>query len=151
MNFMGRVIKYLVLWLMMGMCYAQLELFARGVTYLPMTFIGGLAGILIGLLDRHPSSTSLTMWQQCVLGTLIVLDIEFISGYICNMRLGMQLWDYSGYRYNIDGQVCARLAAVWFFIVPLASWIDDFLRWKLFDEPRPKPVWNSYKRLITFR
>lgn len=146
---MRRVIKFLTLWFIMGMCYAQIELFIRGFTYLPMTFIGGLAGVLIGLLDRHPSSGVLKMWQQCILGTLIVLDIEFISGYICNIRLGMMLWDYSRYRYNLNGQVCFPLAAAWFFLVPFASWMDDFLRWKLFGENKPESIFYNYKRLLT--
>jgi uncharacterized membrane protein len=144
------LIKFLILWLVMGMCYAQIELFVRGMTYLPMTFIGGVAGVLIGLLDSSPRSQSLKMWQECVLGTLIVLDVEFISGYICNMRLGMMLWDYSGYKFNLNGQICAKLAVAWFLLVPFASWIDDFLRWKLFDEKEPKSLLHNYKRLLTF-
>jgi uncharacterized membrane protein len=114
-----------------------------------MTFIGGLAGILIGLLDRHPSSQRLRMWQQCILGMLIVLDIEFISGLIFNMRLNMNMWNYSGYAYNLDGQICARFAVIWFFIIPAVAWMDDLLRWKLFSEPRPKSILHNYKRLFT--
>ena len=146
---MGRIGKLLVLWFVMGMCYTQIELFARGVTYLPMTFIGGIAGVLIGLIDKHPAYSCLKMWQHCLLGMLIVLDVEFLSGYICNMRLHMNLWDYSGYPYNLDGQICARLAAAWFLLTPLAAWMDDYLRWKLFGEKKPKSVWNNYLRLFT--
>jgi uncharacterized membrane protein len=143
--------KYLILWLVLGMCYAQLELIFRGETYLPMTFIGGLAGILIGMLGRKPSASKLKMWQMCLLGTLIVLDTEFISGYICNIRLGMMLWDYSGYRYNIDGQVCLKLAAIWFLLIPFALWVNDYLCFKLFDGSKPQSLWHSYKKLLTLR
>ncbi len=148
---MRNILKYLILWLVLGMCYAQLELFSRGVTYLPMTFIGGAAGVLIGLLDSHPAAIKLRMWQQCALGTLIVLDIEFISGLICNMRLNMGLWDYSRYSFNLDGQVCLWFALMWFMLVPFAVWLDDFLRWKLFGEPRPASPLINYKRLITLK
>jgi uncharacterized membrane protein len=144
------IAKFLILWFLMGMCYAQLELFARGFTYLPMTFIGGLAGALIGLVNHLPAAPRLRMWQLCLIGTLIVLDVEFISGYICNIRLGMMLWDYSGYRYNLNGQICLKLACAWFFIVPLATWMDNFLRWKLFNELQPASLLQSYVRLFTF-
>jgi uncharacterized membrane protein len=148
---MNYVKKSFVLWLVLGMCYAQLELFFRGETYLPMTFIGGLAGVLVGLLGRKPSSSKLKMWQLCLLGTLIVLDIEYISGCICNIRLGMMLWDYSGYRYNINGQVCAKLAAIWFLLIPFALWVNDYLCFKLFDGSKPQSLWHNYKKLLTLR
>lgn len=134
----------------MGMCYAQTELFVRGETYLPMTFIGGTACILIGLLDKHPAAIGLKMWQFCILGMLIVTDVELLSGYLFNEILGMGLWDYSKNPFNVDGQICLRMTVLWFFLTPVAMWLNNFLSWKLFDEKEPLPVWNNYQRLFTF-
>jgi uncharacterized membrane protein len=147
----NRIARFFVIWFIMGMCYAQAELFVRGFTYLPMTFIGGFAGACIGLIDSHPSAPGLKMWQQCLLGCMIVLDTEFVSGLICNVGLGMALWDYSKYTCNLDGQICLRFAAVWFFIVPAASWLDDFIRSRLFGEQDPGRMADGYIRLLTLR
>ena len=146
---MKNLVKFFTLWFLMGMCYAQLELFARGVTYLPMTFIGGLAGVLIGLVHKRAVKNPIRMWQQCLLGMLITVDIEFISGCIFNRYLGMMLWDYTRYRYNLDGQVCLNFAVMWFFLMPFALWINDLILWKFFSEQRPKTPFNYYKQLLT--
>jgi hypothetical protein len=52
----------LVLWFVLGMCYATLELIIRGYTYIQMIWIGGLAGLLIGLLDQHKAYYNRLMW-----------------------------------------------------------------------------------------
>ena len=133
------------------MCYSQLELLVRGYTYVQMTFIGGFAGVLIGLLDRQPAYYNRRMWQQCFLGTLMVLAVEYASGYVLNIRMGLGIWDYSRMPYNYRGQICLVTAVLWFFLCPFAIWMDDFLRFKFFDEPRPKSVVYNYVRLFTFQ
>ena len=127
-----------MLWFVLGMGYATIELFFRGYTYVQMLWIGGLAGVLVGLLDDHPAYYNRTMWQQCFLGTLITLAVELVSGYIVNIRLRLGIWDYSTMPYNFYGQICMPTAVAWFFLMPLAIYADDWLRWKLFYERRPK-------------
>lgn len=146
-----RVGRFLILWLLLGVAYSQLELFFRGFTYVQMTFIGGLCGALIGLLDAHPAYYNRTMFQQCVLGTLIVLLIEYISGYLFNIKLGMDIWDYTCLPCNLRGQICLPTAVIWFFICPLAVWLDDYLRFRLFAERKPESPLRHYIRLFTFR
>lgn len=151
MDGMKELWKYPILFFLTGMCYSQLELLARGFTYLPMTFIGGAAVTLVGALTRRRDASTLKMWQVCALGMLLILDVEYISGWICNLRLHMGLWSYDGDFGNLNGQICLRNALVWFMLVPLAVWINQALRWKLFGEPRPPACWQYYRRLFTFR
>lgn len=151
MGGMKQIWKYPVLWFFTGMCYSELELLARGVTYLPMTFIGGMAVTLVGAMTRRHDAPSLKMWQVSALGMLVILDVEYISGCFFNLRMHMDLWSYAGDRFNLNGQVCLKNALIWFFLVPLAVWVNEFLRWKLFDEPRPPAFWQYYQRLFTLR
>ena len=151
MNAVKNIWKLLILCFLTGMCYSELELLARGFTYLPMTFIGGTAVTLIGLIARRHDAPSLKMWQFCTLGTLVILDVEYISGCVFNLLLHMDLWNYSGDKYNVNGQICLKNALLWFFLVPMAVWINGFFRWKLFDEPEPPAFWKYYYQLITFR
>lgn len=143
--------QFAFLWLILGMCYSQLELFYRGHTYVQMTFIGGLAGVLLGLLDRRPTHFNRTMWQQCLWGTLIIVAIEFSSGYLCNVILKMKIWDYSCKKYNILGQICPKATVGWFFICPIAIWMNNFLRFKFFGDKDPGSPLRYYIRLFTLK
>lgn len=153
---MIKILKHLwrlaVLWFALGICYVTLELIFRGATYLPMLWVGGLCGLCAGLLNQHSFFRNRRMWLQCLIGTAVTLIIEYISGYILNIRLGLKIWDYSGLPFNLNGQICLLYAVVWFFLMPLAVYLDDWLRWKLFDERRPrKTLLREYEALFTGR
>lgn len=150
MKFLKHLWRLLVLWILLGMGYTTLELLFRGVTYLQMLWIGGLVGVLVGLLNEHPAYYNRLMWQQCLLGTIITDVIEFISGYVLNIVLHRNIWDYSSMPYNFHGQICLFMTIAWFFLMPFAIYADDWLRYKLFDEEKPEGnVLYNYKRLFT--
>lgn len=149
-----RLLKHLyrlaVLWLVLGMCYVTVELFWRGITYLPMIFVGGLCGLCIGLLNQHPVFCDRRVWQQALIGTAVTLAIEYVSGYILNIRLGLHIWDYSRLPLNINGQICLLYAGLWFLFMPFAIYLDDWLRWKLYDELHPPGgLLHNYIELFT--
>ncbi|MEG6570975.1 hypothetical protein V6C21_00390 [[Clostridium] cellulosi] len=150
MKFLKHLWRLLVLWILLGMGYTTLELLFRGVTYVQMLWIGGLVGVLVGLLNEHPAYYNRLMWQQCLLGTIITDVIEFISGYVLNIVLHRNIWDYSSMPYNFHGQICLFMTIAWFFLMSFAIYADDWLRYKLFDEEKPEGnVLYNYKRLFT--
>lgn len=131
--------RLLALWFVLGMCYCTLELLWRGYTYVEMLPVGGLCGLMVGLLNQH--CKDMRMWNQAAVGTIWTLCIEYSSGLILNVRLGLGIWDYSKVPFNLNGQICLPMAVIWFFLMPFAIYLDDFIRWKLFDEA-PKPPGN---------
>lgn len=143
---------FFILFFVLGMCYTTIELFVRGFTFVEMLFVGGLAGVLIGLLNNRPAYYNRKMWQQCFLGTIITLIVEFTSGYILNIKLSLGIWDYSGEKYNFMGQICLKTAIAWFFLMPFAIYADDWLRWKIFGEKHPEgSILTNYIRLFTLK
>lgn len=69
------------------------------------------------------------------LGSLIVSTIlEFLSGMMLERLLGQKWWDYSGYRFNLDGYVCLWFSLFWGvgavvlvkFVQPL---VEVLVRW----------------------
>jgi uncharacterized membrane protein len=142
--------KLAILGFLMGMVYFTAEGFWRGWTNISMLFVGGLCCVLVGLLDEFPQN-KLKIWQQCLLGTLIILTIEFISGVILNIWLKLHIWDYSNTWGNIKGQICLPFAILWFILTPFAIWLDDFLRWKLFGEEEPSDIKHIYMQLIKLK
>ncbi|OOM82509.1 hypothetical protein CLPUN_02110 [Clostridium puniceum] len=125
-----------------------LEGFWRGWTNISMLFVGGLCAFLVGKLNEHSTFYDRKMWQQCLIGTVITLFIEFISGLILNMWLSFNIWDYSNTWVNVYGQICLPYAFLWFILMPLCIYVDDWLRYKLFNEEKPLGVKENYINLF---
>lgn len=142
------MVKHLSLFFIMGMVYFTLEGFWRGSANIIMLFIGGLCALLIGLLNEYPQYYKLKIYQQSLIGTLIVLIIEFTSGIFFNVYLSLNLWNYSDTWGNLYGQICIPYAILWFILVPFCIWLDDFLRFKLYSEGEIYSLKEIYLDLI---
>mgnify|MGYP002228194766 CR=1 FL=1 len=66
---------------------------------------------------------------QSVIGAVIVLAVEFVSGCVLNLWLGLGVWDYSNQPGNVLGQSLPGVGLLWFFIMPLAIWAEDTTRY----------------------
>ncbi len=143
--------KDAILIFIMGALYMVLEGLWRGWTNISMLVVGGLCGFLIGKLNEHPSFYNRDMWQQCFIGTVAVLLVEFTSGMILNVYLKLNIWDYSNTWGNIYGQICIPYAALWFLLVPFVVYVDDYLRYQLFEEEEPQGFLQNYKNLFLGR
>lgn len=120
-----------------GMIYACIELLWRGYSHWTMAVLGGVCFLLVGGINNwFPWDMSLLL--QGVIGSAVVLIGEFGAGMILNVHLGMGIWDYSNLPGNILGQVCPQFAAVWMLLSIAAVVVDDWLRYWLFGEERPK-------------
>ncbi len=148
-NLKNKIYKDITLIFIMGALYMVLEGFWRGWTHISMLVVGGLAAFLIGRLNEHPTFYDRKMWQECVIGILIIFVLEFTSGVILNMWLHLDIWDYSNEWGNLYGKICLLYAFIWFLLVPLAIYVDDYLRYKLFGEKKPEGILKNYKDLIT--
>ncbi|MEG1524866.1 MAG: hypothetical protein RRZ24_08625 [Clostridia bacterium] len=103
---------YWILFIIGGGIYVALEFFWRGFSHVSMFLAGGLSLLLFGgVCLRFPGLPMLTF---CAIGALIITAVEFITGAIVNVRLGLQVWDYSRMPLNLYGQVCARYSLLWF-------------------------------------
>lgn len=102
-----------------------------------MVILGGLLFILIGLMNQV-LSWDFDLVLQVIIGDLIALIGEFITGMICNVWLGMNIWDYSMLKGNLYGQVTPQFALLWIPLVLLAIILDDWIRWKFYHERKPK-------------
>lgn len=147
----NKIYKDLILIATMGAIYMVLEGLWRGWTHISMLAVGGLSAFLIGRLNEYPKFYDRKMWQECLIGTFIILILEFTSGMILNVWLGLDIWDYSREPFNLYGQVCLLYAVLWFFLVPFSIYVDDYLRYKLFEEKKPAGLLKNYKDLFTLQ
>lgn len=134
-------LEYIFLFLLGGSIYYCIEIVFRGYSHFTMILVGGLCFILIGLINEVlPWETP--FWQQVLLGDVIVLIIEFISGCIINLWLGLNIWDYSDLPFNLLGQICLPFALLWLPVVALAIVVDDYVKYFLGKGEKPKYVWR---------
>ena len=130
-----------MLWVIGGLLYVLCELVFRGRSHWTMFLVGGLCFWLIGLINEV-IPWDMPIWQQCIIGALIITAVEFVAGCIINIWLGWQVWDYSGLPFNILGQICLPFTVLWSLLAAAGIILDDYLRFLLFGEEKPNYTWR---------
>ena len=137
---MKQAIKYLGLFAVFGLIYYGIEIWARGYSHIAMIAVGGMCGVVVGLINEDFDYDMPLLWQM-FLGAFCITVIEFVSGLILNVWLGLNIWDYSDKPFNILGIVCLENSVYWYFLSGVAIVLDDFVRWKFFGEDKPRYRW----------
>ena len=124
--------KYITILLIGGIIYMLMEMLWRGHTHISMGILGGICVVLIGIINEifH----DIPLLYQAPLGSTIITILEYISGYILNISLGLNIWDYSDLPFNVNGQVCLYYSLLWMVLSMVASVIDDVIRQRIFGE-----------------
>jgi uncharacterized membrane protein len=131
------VLKHGILFGLGGIFYVIIELLWRGNSHWSMFVLGGLCFLIIGLINEQ-SRGKIPLILQMSISAVIITVLEFFTGYIVNIRLDMNVWNYSDLPYNIMGQVCLLYTILWFFLSLLCIIADDWLRYRLFGEEKQK-------------
>lgn len=139
-TFLPILTKYLFLFLIGGFTYFYLEIFYRGYSHFSMILCGGFAFIGCGMLNQI-IPIRLSFLTQMILSCFIITMLEFITGYIVNIKLGWEVWDYSDMPYNLYGQICLAFSVIWLIISAVCIFMDDFIRFKIFDEEKVTYQW----------
>ena len=131
------VLKSAILAVIGGLIYILIELIWRGHTHISMFILGGICFVAIGFINEvFPWSLGL-IWQSMI-GAVIVTVLEFITGVIVNIWLGLNVWDYSNMPFNLLGQICLPFAFAWVALSAIAIVFDDYLRYWIFGEEKPR-------------
>lgn len=126
----------LFLFLCGGLIYCLIEILFRGRTHWSMYILGGLCFVIIGLLNEYFKKMPLV--SQMLISSVVITVLEFITGCIVNLWLGLGVWDYSNQPYNLCGQICLLFTNLWFMLSLLGIFLDDLIRHKLFHKKMPK-------------
>ena len=135
-----KIIEYLVIFLIGGFAYAGIEILWRGHTHVSMFIVGGLCLLIIGFLNEGIFPQKFGIIPQMLMGGIIITIIEFFTGLIVNVGLGLNVWDYSNLPFNIMGQICLPFTLAWILLSFVAIVVDDFVRHFFFGES-----WLTYK------
>ena len=123
---LNNITKNIIIFLIFGISYYLLEILWRGYSHWTMIIVGGLCGLLIGLINEITPKMNTVL--QMLLGSVIVTIIEFVTGYIINIKLDLNIWDYSNLKFNILGQVSLLFSVLWFFLSYIVIKLDDYIR-----------------------
>lgn len=142
---MRNVSKNIVLFSIGGAIYLMIEviwryLMNRPDTHWTMFIVGGLAFLIIGSINEY-FTWEIPIWLQSIIGTIAVTVLEFISGCVLNIWLGLNIWDYSNMPLNLFGQICVPFMVAWIILVTIAIIVDDYFRWLIYKEEMPRYQW----------
>lgn len=131
-----QLLKLIVLLLIGGTIYVCIEMLWRGHSHISMFLVGGLCFVSIGAINEY-FPWELGIVQQSLIGACLTTAIEFVSGVILNIWLGLGVWDYSNVPFNFMGQICLPFFFAWIVLACVGIVLDDYLRYWLFDEEKP--------------
>lgn len=140
------VYMYLTVFVAGGFAYGLIEIMARGFTHISMGVLGGAAMCLIHRMNGGVRTLPRIM-GRAVLSAAFITMMEFITGEILNIRLGMNIWDYSQLPYNLDGQICLVFSMLWVLLSLVAMLFDDFVICRILHQQREKlkPIFGIIK------
>lgn len=134
-NLQRTFLKYFVVFVVGALIYGCVEIAARGFTHITMGILGGVSMAVIHL-SNDSRRDGMNYFLQVTIIAAFITSIEFISGEILNVWLGMNIWDYSEVPMNFDGQICLPFVGIWIVLASAGIALDDLLRWKMFREDK---------------
>lgn len=161
--------KNLLLGLILGVVYLLIELIFTAITKFPalwatglidpkytsyftlyglvslwMIPIGGLCGVLMGNLNEVKRFKGYNNLIKALIATGIIFVVEFTFGLVFMYGFNIWIWDYTGVFGNVMGIICLSFAPLWIILSPFIFWLDDVLRYNLFNEEKPKHLFTYF-------
>ena len=133
----SKIKKYEFLFFVGATIYVIIENLYRGYSHWTMFLLGGICFIALGLINEV-LPWDMPLLLQMFIGGMIITVLEFITGCVVNLWLGWDVWDYSELPFNLWGQISLFSSIVWVGLSLVGIVLDDFIRWKFFDEEKPR-------------
>lgn len=108
------VSKAVVIFFFGGTSYYALELLFRGRSHFSMVLCEGACFSAIYIIGKY--RRKLPLIYRALLCAAAITSIEFTTGVIVNLWLGLKVWDYSARPFNFFGQVCLEFSLLWWLL-----------------------------------
>ena len=102
-----------------GTVYNLIEIFWRGYTHWSMFLVGGACFQIIGKI--HTWFQKWSLLRRCALCSLAITLVEYCSGCLFNLKMKLNVWDYTDMPFNLHGQVCLLYTVLWGFLSLIAQ------------------------------
>ena len=77
------------------------------------------------------------LWKQVLWCTIFVTAAEFITGMIVNQWLGWNVWDYTGRKWQLFGQICLPFTIIFSALCVIGILLSGYLLYWLYGEEKP--------------
>ena len=94
-----------------GAVYNLIEILWRGYTHWSMFLVGGACFQIIGRI--HTWFRTWSIARRCFLCSVAITVIEYCSGCLFNLKMKLNVWDYTDMPFNLHGQVCLLYSVLW--------------------------------------
>ena len=126
-----RKTEYFLVFLLGGSVYMLLEISWRSYTHWSMGICGGICFLGIYIFQKKKPNCHFLL--KCLFGSLFITSNEFITGFIVNILLGWNVWDYSRLPLNLLGQICIIYSLLWFLLSYPAFKIASLIKSNIFS------------------
>lgn len=93
--------------------YGLIEIIWRGYTHWTMLLLGGLCLLMIIYINNNVNTSFII---KCVMCSIAITCVEFVTGMIFNVVLHWGIWDYGDMAFNVLGQICLYYSVLWAFL-----------------------------------
>lgn len=124
--------KNIIIFLIGGFGYGLIEILWRGYTHPSMFLAGGVCLVIINCIAKYFSELSL--FKKSLLSAFSITAVEIIIGVIVNIKMQLNVWDYSRLPFNIIGQVSLLYSFLWFLLSAVIIKVFDFIFHKRLTE-----------------
>lgn len=119
--------KLSFLFLIGGVGYGLIELLWRGHTHPSMVVTGGICFTMIYGVNKWLRRHSVLL--RSAVSAAAITAVEFTVGMLVNRVLNLSVWDYSGEKFNVLGQICPHYTFLWFLLcIPLVLMLNKIVR-----------------------
>ena len=113
-----------------GVCYYALEIAIRGYSHPSMALCGAICFYFIYRINVFYPRALLPL--RALYGAIFITTVELITGYIVNLRMGLNVWDYSDLPFHFMGQICLSYSLIWFLLCFPLCGISRLIRRRVF-------------------
>lgn len=131
-----------ILFFIGGRLYTWIEILWRGWTHYSMFILGGAGFVVLGLLNEHKIPWHWCLLRQSIVGACIITVLEFFTGCVVNLWLGLGIWDYSDLPFNLYGQICLYYFLLWIPLSMAGIVLDDWIRYIVYLYVRKWSPWR---------
>lgn len=111
---MNNFCKKLTIFSIGALGYGLIEVIWRGYTHWSMLSAGGICLLSFSRIGEKLKNISL--FFKGIIGSGIITSIELVFGFVFNILLKKNVWDYSSLPLNFKGQICILYSLFWFIL-----------------------------------
>ena len=118
----------------------------HGGVSLYMMPVWSLMGCLLPVIIDFTKKIRFPFLLRVLVYTVVFLAVEYFSGLFYR-QLGLNIWDYSRFKYHLHGLICLEYAIPWFFVCLAAEAVYkrvDAMAWALTTRLSVKELESRY-------